>query len=182
MPAARLAAPVSAEDHARGQAASGREIVIYGDFQCTATAAAAEALATVRAAQGDRLLWVFRHFPREEAHSHAWLAAEAAEAAAAQGAFWPMHDRLLDRGEAPELDSLVETARGLGLDAKRFEAELRSGEHRPRIQRDLDSGRAALVSETPGIFIGAAAYDGPADAASLTAALEAAAAPARPGR
>src|SRR3712207_2452068 len=102
---------------------------MYGDFECPYCAAAQSILARVRDRLGDDLRFVFRHFPIEDLHPHARHAAEASEAAAAQGAFWPMHDRMYAaRGRLADRD-LVSHARDLGLDADRLGAELAAGTH-----------------------------------------------------
>jgi len=86
--------PLGGADHVTGDPAAPYELVMYGDFECPYCAAAQSILARVRARLGDELRFAFRHFPLEQVHPHARHAAEASEAAAAQGAFWPMHDAL----------------------------------------------------------------------------------------
>jgi protein-disulfide isomerase len=119
-----------------------------------------------------RLLFAFRHFPLRHIHPDAERAAEAAEAAAAQGAFWQMHDRMYESGGALSREDLIGYAGELGLDSDRFAAELDSAAHAPRVQRDVDSGLASGVTGTPGFFVGGRLYAGSFDAQSLTAALE----------
>jgi protein-disulfide isomerase len=119
-----------------------------------------------------RLLFAFRHFPLREIHPDAERAAEAAEAAAAQGAFWQMHDRMYESGGALSQEDLIAYADELGLDTARVANELDSEAHRPRVQRDLDSGLASGVTGTPSFFVGGRLYGGSFDPQSLTAALE----------
>jgi formate-nitrite transporter family protein len=119
-----------------------------------------------------RLLFAFRHFPLRNVHPDAQRAAEAAEAAAAQGAFWQMHDRMYESRGALGREDLIAQATELGLDTDRFTAELDSEVHAPRVQRDVDSGLASGVTGTPGFFVGGRHYGGSFDARSLTAALE----------
>src|SRR5215212_3056261 len=93
-----LTQPVGPADHVRGGPAADLELVMYGDFECPYCTASQSILERVRDRLGDRLAFVFRHFPLEQIHPHARQAAEAAEAAAAQGKFWEMHDALYGAG------------------------------------------------------------------------------------
>src|SRR5919197_2674329 len=127
-----LTPPLSAEDHVAGPDRAELELVMYGDFQCPYCTAAYPILRRVRDQLGPRLLFAFRHFPLREIHPDAERAAEAAEAAAAQGAFWAMHDRMYESGGALSRADLVGYAGELGLDTERFAAELESGGHEPR--------------------------------------------------
>ena len=121
---------------------------------------------------GDRLLLVFRHLPIPERHPHAQLAAEASEAAAAQGAFWEMHDALYAaQGKLTERD-LVAHAKRLGLDEKRVRADLDGGTYREHVRRDHDGGLASGVTGTPGFFANGRRLGGAFDAGSIVAALE----------
>src|SRR4051794_6860176 len=90
----RLSEPVGPADHVRGAPGADLELVMYGDFECPYCTAAQSIIERVRSRLGDRLRFVFRHFPLEQIHPHARQAAEASEAAAAQEAFWEMHDAL----------------------------------------------------------------------------------------
>ena len=120
---------------------------------------------------GDELRYVWRHLPLNDVHPHAEMAAEAAEAAGAQGAFWEMHDTLLDhQGELTELD-LGRYAAKLGLDAERFWGDLRSREHAARIAEDVASADASGVSGTPTFFINGRRHQGPYDISTLTRAV-----------
>jgi protein-disulfide isomerase len=175
-----LPAPLSGEDHTDGPSDGQLELVMYGDFQCPYCAAAYPIVARVRSQLGDRLLFAFRHFPLRQAHPDAQRAAEAAEAAAAQGAFWPMHDQLYDKARGKlARDDLVSHAFALGLDAGLVAAEIDSAAHAERVQRDVDSGLAAGINGTPAFFVNGLLHEGSFDAGSLTAALEGAAAASR---
>jgi formate-nitrite transporter family protein len=168
-----LTPPLSAEDHVDGPSGAELELVMYGDFQCPYCTAAYPIVKRVRDQLGGRVLFGFRHFPLRDIHPDAQRAAEASEAAAAQGAFWEMHDTLYEAGGAFAREDLIRYAAELGLDADRFAAELDSSAHAPRVQRDVDSGIASGVTGTPGFFVGGRMHAGSFDAASLTAALEA---------
>jgi protein-disulfide isomerase len=121
------------------------------------------------------LRFAFRHFPLSRLHPLARRAAEASEAAAAQGAFWPMHDRLFAHGPALVEPQLMAIAAELGLDVERLAMELSNGVHAPRVQRDISSGARSGVNGTPTFFINGKRYDGPYDLDLLRAAIDAAA-------
>jgi protein-disulfide isomerase len=167
-----LTPPLSGEDHVDGPERAELELVMYGDFQCPYCTAAYPIVRRIRDRMAGRLLFAFRHFPLRDVHPDAERAAEAAEAAAAQGAFWQMHDRMYESNGALSREDLVSYAGELGLDSQRVAEELDSKSHRPRVQRDLDSGLASGVTGTPAFFVGGRLYGGSFDAQSLTAALE----------
>jgi protein-disulfide isomerase len=169
---ADLTPPVSAEDHIDGPERAELELVMYGDFQCPYCTAAYPIVRRIRDQMAGRLIFAFRHFPLRQIHPDAEGAAEAAEAAGAQGAFWQMHNRMYESGAALSREDLIGYAVELGLDPERIAAELDSGVHRPRVQRDVDSGIASGVTGTPGFFVGGRLYGGSFDPQSLTAALE----------
>jgi Na+:H+ antiporter, NhaA family len=170
-----LTPPLSAEDHVEGPAQAELELVMYGDFECPYCTAAYPIVKRVREMLGDRLIFAFRHFPLRDIHPFAQGAAEAAEAAAAQGAFWEMHDRLYEARGALRPDDLIAHAEALGLDADRVSDELDSSTHAQRVERDVESGVASGVPGTPGFFVAGRLHAGSFDAGSLIAALEAAA-------
>jgi protein-disulfide isomerase len=145
---------------------------MYGDFQCPYCAAAHPIVRRVRERLAGRLMFAFRHFPLREVHPDAQRAAEASEAAAAQGAFWPMHDRIYESRGRLSADDLAVHAAELGLDRERFVAELESAVHAPRVQRDVDSGEASGVTATPTFFVNGRLHQAAFDAGSLMAALE----------
>jgi protein-disulfide isomerase len=120
---------------------------------------------------------VYRNFPLRESHPHAEQAAEAAEAAAAQGKFWEMHDRLFERQFALDGEYLIEYAGDLGLDVARFRRELTSGAYAPRVREDFRSGVTSGVNGTPTFFINGVRYDDSWEFEPLLAALEEAAVP-----
>jgi len=148
----------------------------YGDYECPYCSHAEPTINALLAARGD-VRYVWRHLPLTDVHPDAQAAAESAEAAAAQGAFWEMHDRMYESRGALGRDDLIGYAGELGLDAERVASELDSEAHRPRVQRDLDSGLASGVTGTPGFFVGGRLHHGSFDAASLITALEASARP-----
>ena len=126
---------------------------------------------------GAQLCFVYRHFPLSHLHPRTEPAAEAAEAAGAEGAFWPMHDSLFDHQEALEDTDLLARAHAIGLDVNQFATALASGLFAPRVHDDFLSGVSSGVNATPAFFINGVRYDGGRDADSLAAALEHAARP-----
>jgi formate-nitrite transporter family protein len=167
-----LTPPLSAEDHVDGPDRAELELVIYGDFQCPYCAAAFPIVNRVRQRLAPRLLFAFRHFPMRDTHPDAQRAAEAAEAAASQGAFWEMHDRIYESRGALGREDLIGYASELGLDTGRVAEELGTGAHRARVQRDLDSGLASGITGAPAFFVGGQLHRGSFDASSLITALE----------
>ena len=148
-----LANPVDPDrDHFRGPRESQVTVVEYGDFECPYCG---QAEPVVRELLGDfaDVRYVWRHLPLADVHQHAQLAAEGAEAAAAQGAFWEMHDKLLENQEALEADDLLGYAEELGLDTDRFSEFLRDRRGARRVAEDVDGADLSGVSGTPTFFI-----------------------------
>jgi len=160
-------------DHIRGSLDAPVTVVEYGDFECPYCGRAEPAIRDLLAEHGD-VRYVWRHLPLPDVHAHAQLAAEASEAAAFQGSFWPMHDLLLTHQDALELPDLVRYARKLGLDPERFESDVREGRGEPRVIEDIDSADLSGVSGTPTFFINGRRHVGAYDLATLSAAVKAA--------
>ena len=173
--AARLAVPVHAGDHARGPADAPVTVVEYGDFECPDSARASTVLRDVRHRLGEQVQVVFRHFPLRHKHPHAQWAAEAAEAAGAQGRFWEMHDALFVHLRLLGDEHLDLYVARLGLDAARLRRDIVVHAYAPRVQADYEGGERSGVTGTPTLFINGVRYDGPTDAEPLTATLAAAA-------
>lgn len=161
-------------DHVRGGNSSGRavNVVFYGDFLCPYCRRLRVILRRLREATGDGFTCAYRHFPNERAHPAAEFMARAAEAAANQGRFWDMYDRLFDKEPPLGQDDAREIARELGLDMHRFENDLESEEVRGRVAEDLADAHLNDVSGTPTLFIHGIRYDGAWDYHSLLDALE----------
>lgn len=168
---AQLILPVGPRDHATRPEDAPLTLVEYGDFQCPHCGKAYPIVKAVQRKLGPQLRLVYRHFPLTRIHPDAEHAAEAAEAAGAQRAFWPMHDRLFERQFALDDDSLIEYARELGLDAERIRGELDAGTHANRVREDFMSGVKSGVNGTPTFFINGVRYDGRWDVEPLLAAL-----------
>ena len=158
-------------DHVRGPADAPLTLVEYGDFECPFCASATGVVEELRERLGDDLRYVFRHLPLTDIHPHAELAAQAAEAAAAQGRFWEMHDRLFEHHDQLELPDLIGYAAELGLDVERFTREVESGEYVPRIRDDVSSAEESGARGTPTFFIGDKRHTGAYDVETLMGAL-----------
>lgn len=168
-----LSPPLEDLDHIRGERGATLELVMFGDFQCPYCLGAQSILRRVRERLGDRLVFGFRHLPIPERHPLAPLAAEASEAAAAQGRFWEFHDALYANQPRLSRETILELAGEHGLDAERMEAEIDSGAHRERIARDVASAEASGATGTPTFFVNGKRFFGAYDAGSLVEALEA---------
>ncbi len=170
--AAALTLPVGKRDHIRGPADAAVTLVEYGDYECPHCGRAYPIVKTIQKQMGPKLRFVFRNFPLRESHPHAEQAAEAAEAAGAQGKFWEMHDRLFERQFALDGEYLIEYAGDLGLDVARFRTELSSGAYAPRVREDFRSGVTSGVNGTPTFFINGVRHDDSWEFDPLLAALE----------
>lgn len=153
--------PVTARDHAQGPAGARVTLVEYADFECPSCGEAYALVKGVQRAFGDNLRLVFRHFPLRASHPHSLAAARAAEAAAEQGRFWQMHDRLFERQHALSDDDLRHHARKLGLDPERFARAASAPESEQKVLADLAGGNRSGVRGTPTFFINGVRYDGP---------------------
>jgi protein-disulfide isomerase len=169
---ALLTPPVNADDHAQGPGNAPVTLVEYGDFECPHCGRAYPIVKEVRRRLGDGLRLVFRHFPLTQSHPHAERAAEATEAAAAQGEFWAMHDELFTHQDALDDVHLVGYAAKLGLDTDRFTSDLENGTYADRVREDVRSGIWSGVNDTPTFFINGRRHDGPWELADLLAAVE----------
>ncbi|MDX6699761.1 MAG: hypothetical protein QOE65_3158 [Solirubrobacteraceae bacterium] len=170
-----LTPPVDDEvDHIRGPMDAAVTLVEFGDFECPYCGRAEPVIRELLDSFGGGLRYVFRHLPLPDVHSHAEMAANAAEAAGAQGRFWEMHDRLLDHQDALDPDALMGYADELGLDVDRFWEDVRTGALARRVARDVRSADESGVAGTPTFFVDGRRHDGAYDLDSLTAAVTAA--------
>ena len=168
--AAQLTVPVSERDHAQGPSSASLTLVEYGDFECPYCRAAVPIVEALQALLADELRFVFRHFPLENVHPHARQAAEAAEAAGAQGKFFEMHAALFEHQDALQDPDLLRYAADLGLDTARFQAELDRHAHAGRVREDFQSGVASGVRGTPTFYLDELRYDGVVGVRQLLAA------------
>jgi Na+/H+ antiporter NhaA len=163
-----------ARDHIRGGEDALVTLVEYGDYECPFCGQAEVVVRELLVSFGDELRYVWRHLPLNDVHPNAQMAAEAAEAAAAQGDFWGMHDKLLAHQDALSLRDLRRYAEELGLDVNRFLNELHDHAHSGRIEEDVESADSSGVAGTPSFFINGKRHSGAYDVATLTAAVRAA--------
>lgn len=159
------------QDHHRGPLDAPLQLVEYGDFECPFCGRAYVQVEELVQTLGDRLCFAFRHFPLAESHPHALIAAEAAEAAGVQGRFWQMHHALYEHQDALEADALVQYAKDIGLDVRRFSEDLAGHRLLPRVRRDFLTGVRSGVKGTPTFFINGQRYDGPHIASAILDAL-----------
>jgi|WetSurMetagenome_2_1015567.scaffolds.fasta_scaffold303682_2 formate-nitrite transporter family protein len=166
-----LTAEVGPQDHSVGPEDAPVTMVEYGDFECEHCGAAFPVIRRVRGAMGDSLRFVFRQFPLTQSHPHAELAAEASEAAAAQGRFWEMHDLLFEHQDALDRESLVRYAEEIGLDVQLFADSLRNQTYRQEVHEDFLSGVHSGVNGTPTFYINGDRFEGYVDLPGLLEAI-----------
>jgi protein-disulfide isomerase len=148
-----LLRPDEATDHTRGPASAPVTVIEYGDFECPSCRQAHVALEIMLPHFGHQMRLVFRHFPVVEDHPHAELAAEAAEAAGAQGKFWPMHDMLFEHQQHLDEGHLLGYATETGLDLARYRNEMSDHVYLQRVQEHMASGHRLGVRTTPTFFV-----------------------------
>jgi Na+/H+ antiporter NhaA len=167
-----LVVPVDgARDHVRGPEKAPVTVVEYGDFECPYCGQAEPAVRELLRDHGD-VRYVWRHLPLTDVHPHAQMAAEAAEAAASQGAFWEMHDLLFGHQDALTMRDLLGYAGSLGLDTQRFRSELSTHAGAARVRQDTDSADLSGVSGTPTFFVNGQRHHGAYDIESLSKAVK----------
>ena len=140
----------------RGDPAAAVTVIEFTDFQCSACGAMYPVVEDVLRSYGNRVRFVIRNFPLTQAHANAFRAAQAAEAAKAQGKFWEYIDLMFKNQTALDPDSLKKYATQVGLDRKRFDTEIESGKYEPVLRRDMDDGEMYGVEATPTFFINGA--------------------------
>ncbi|MEB3214314.1 MAG: DsbA family protein [Leptolyngbyaceae bacterium] len=155
----RLTLPVSDRDHCQGNPTAKTTLVQYGDYQCPTCQAVYPIIQVVQLRWGNRLRFVFRHFPQSHLHPDAHHAAEAAEAAASQNRFWEMHTLLFEHPMQLADSVLVEYAIALFLDVNQFLQDIATDCHVAKVQADLESGMASGVTQTPAFFINGWKYN-----------------------
>lgn len=165
--------PTTAGDHSQGSSDAPIVLVHYGDFECPFSGAAYPAVKQVQAQLGERLLYIFRPFPLYDIHPHALRAAEAAEAAGAQGLFWPMYDLLFQNQHRLDDAHLTRYAEQAGVEINRFVEEMRARTHVPLIQRSIEDARGNGAHGTPTFFINGRYFDNRAGLWNVDVLLEA---------
>jgi protein-disulfide isomerase len=174
----RLVPPVHDGDHTLGRPSAPVTLVEYGDYECPFCAAAQPTVREVLRLGGDGILFAFRHFPLSEIHPHARLAAEAAEAAGAQGRFWQMHELLFANQLALMPADLVTYAAAIRLDIARFADDLEHHRYAPVVREHFLSGLRSGVNGTPTFFVNGLRHNGGYDLQSLLGAVALAVSPA----
>jgi protein-disulfide isomerase len=167
--------PIYARDHVRGPADAALTMVEFGDYECPECGRAYWDILKLEQIFGQRLRFVFRHYAYAKIHPNAELAAQAAEAAGAQGKFWEMHDLLFRNQAALKMSDLIAHANLLNLDVPRFQQELKAAKYLDIVRADFKTGVQNGVFSTPGIFINGIRINGPTDFDTLKKALEQAA-------
>ena len=158
-----LAVPPSAQDHRQGELNATVMLVLYGDYQDSQSADVYRLIKVIQQQLSvllgeGYLCFIFRHFPQKQIHMQAQHAAEAAEAAAAQGQFWQMHDTLFNHQQALGNGYLVEDANDIGLDICQFLQALAREVHIAQINEDAESGLQSGVMKAPALFINGIRY------------------------
>ncbi|SFC67077.1 Protein-disulfide isomerase [Polaromonas sp. OV174] len=148
-----LLLPDEAIDHIRGRSSAPVTLIEYGDFECPASFQARAALNVMLPHFDHQVRFVFRHFPLQALHPHAELAAEAAEAAGAQGKFWPMYELLFTHQQHLKEKHLFDYAGQIGLDIPRYQNEMNDHVYRQRVQEHKQGGYLLGVRATPAFFI-----------------------------
>jgi protein-disulfide isomerase len=151
---------VSDKDHASGSAKAPVTLVEYGDYECPHCKRAYPIIKDIQERLGKRLRFVFRNFPLNESHPHAFMAAVSAEAAAKQDKFWEMHDIIYEHQDHLEMDDLLDYAKQIGLDIRQFAKDLRDKTVSSKVEDDFDSGLRSGVNGTPTFFINGKRYNG----------------------
>lgn len=168
----QLVLPVGARDHAQGSRDAIVTLLEYGDFERAHCAETFRVVKEITRWLRGELYYVFRHFPAANNYANALPAAEAAEAAGAQGRFWEMHDWLCEHSPTIRDAQLKAYAQELGLDVERFERERRQHTYIDKVREDFESGVASGVTLTPTFFINGVRYTSEVDVDSLLAAIE----------
>lgn len=174
-----LLVPASTQDHIQGVLNAPVILILYGDYQCSRSADAYRMINVIRrelsvSSSEDYFCLIFRHFPQLQIHPQAQRAAQAAEAAAAQGQFWQMHDTLFNHQQELGNGYLVEYANQLGLDMSQFLKHLSQQTHLDRIHEDIESGLRSGVTVAPALFINQIRYTGRWNMTPLRGAITAA--------
>ena len=159
LPQSSLADPVNAVDHVQGPDHAPVTLIEYGDFECPSCKVSAPVARMLLQQFPNKIRFVFRHFPLEQAHPHAVLAAEASECAAAQGQFWPMHDLLFDHQTHLKQADLIGYAAQLGLDVAKFTAEIEDHIYLQRVREHIQSGQRSHIRATPTFFLNGVVHD-----------------------
>ena len=169
---AKLKVPVTSRDHVLGHDNAPVTIVEYGDYQCPHCAAAQPIVADILLRLGDRLRFVFRHFPLVEVHPVAGPAAEASEFAGSRGLFWQMHQSIFANQSRLSVPVLITLAANLKLSPVDLRDSLAAGTFAEKVQGDFISGVRSGVNGTPSFFVNGIRHDSPYGVATLASAID----------
>jgi protein-disulfide isomerase len=169
---ATLKVPVTSADHVRGPVNAPVTLVEYGDYECPHCGAAHPIVQSVQQRFGNKLRFVFRHFPFNQIHPNAEPAAESAEFAGAHGLFWEMHDAIYENQDRLSLTLLFALAGALGLSELALRDALMNGDYAPKVRSDFLGGVRSGVNGTPTFFINGRRHDGSYQFEDLVAAID----------
>ena len=164
--------PIRPDDHVRGGENAELTLVEFGDYECPACGEAYLDIKRIESEMGDSIRFVFRQFPYAKIHPHAELAAQAAEAAGAQGKFWEMHESLFEDQQALEMDDLVARAEKLDLDIDTFREALDNETYLERVRSDFRTGVQNGFFSTPTVFLNGIRHNGNTDYETLRDAIQ----------
>lgn len=163
----RLKPPLNDQDHIEGIVTATIDLLEFGDYECPHCGRAYPIVKAIQKKMGKKLKFAFRNFPLAEIHPHAVTAAIAAEAAAVQGKFWPMHDILFENQRDLSGQAILNYARFIELDEPKFMKDLHQAELRNKVETDFESGVRSGVNGTPTFFINGIRYNGNWEPAEL---------------
>ena len=148
-----LLVPDESTDHITGPASAKVSIIEYGDFECPSCGQAHATMKTILKHSSHQVRFVFRHYPQVEAHPHAELAAEAAEAAGAQGRFWPFYDVLFEHQRHLTEKHLRQYAQQIGLDLERYDYEMNDHVYLQRVHEHCKGGKQLGIRSMPAFYV-----------------------------
>jgi len=166
---------ISEKDHVRGSPSATVTLVGYGDFASPECGKTYRTVKKIQLKMGSRLRYVFRSFPQPRENPHSEAAAEAAECASSQGEFWEMHDCMFENQRAFDELHLARCAKGLGLDLRKFQREMKGHDHRAKLRAGRKAGIRSGVVEAPTFFINSRRHRSSFGLATLLPAVQAAA-------
>jgi len=159
----KLKTAITQHDHILGPEDAPLTLLEYGDFECPHCGRAYPIVKALQARLGDRLRFVYRHFPLAQIHPHAESAAETSEFAGEHGRFWEMHDLLFENQDQLGASLYTELAEELGLNPNGLVAALQEGRFTTKVRNDFSSGVRSGVNGTPSFFINGERFDGAAE-------------------
>jgi protein-disulfide isomerase len=167
-----LTRPVNSNDHLQGTDSAAVTLLMYGAYECPHCVEGSKIVKQIQGRFGEKLRFVFRHFPRTDVHPHAEAAAEVAEAAGEQDKFWEMHDKLFENYNRLDGEHLIGYAEALRLDMERFDRAITGRVFARKVREDLISGIESGVRGTPTYFINGVKHSGSGEFEALVEALE----------